>query len=172
MTDLDVDQAGGLLEMPRSERVDRLFGFEPFDYQKNVLDAEAPRKLWVCGRQVGKTETASVVPADHALMNPGEDVLIAAKFQETANELFRRTKAHLEGMGPLEEIGVTTPNKSTYEFDTGSRIMARTLGTRANSSVGRSRVVSWSRRRHLLIARSTIRSSDRCSRPMTITSSC
>ena len=137
MSELDVSQAAKLLDLPRSERVHRLFGFEPFGYQADVLDAEANRVLWVCGRQVGKTETASAVPADHALTRPGEDVLIAAKFQETANELFRRTKDHLEGMGPLKEIGVETPNKSTYEFDTGSRIMARTLGNDGRQQRGK-----------------------------------
>ena len=137
MSEFDVGRASELLDLPRSERVKRLFGFEPFEYQAKVLDAPEPRTIWICGRQVGKTETASVVPADHALMNPGSDTLIASRFQETANELFRRTKKHLEGMGDLASVGVTTPNKSTYEFDTGSRIMSRTLGNDGRQQRGK-----------------------------------
>jgi hypothetical protein len=137
MTNLTERQAADLLELPRSERVERLFGLDCFPYQADVLDDETPRKLWVCGRQVGKTETASVVPADHALIRPGEDALIAARFQETADELFRRTKQHLEAMGDLEEIGVEKPNKQTFEFDTGSRIMSRTLGNDGKQQRGK-----------------------------------
>lgn len=45
-----------ILNRPRSERVNELFGFQPFDYQAEVLDADARRTTWVCGRQVGKSE--------------------------------------------------------------------------------------------------------------------
>jgi hypothetical protein len=137
MTDLTPEDAATLLELPRSDRVSRLFDFAPFPYQADVLDSDPPRKLWVCGRQVGKTETASVVPPDYALMNPGEDVLIASRYQETADELFRRSKAHLSSMGPLKEIGVESPRKKTYELDTGARIMSRTLGTSGDQQRGK-----------------------------------
>lgn len=120
--------ANKLIPLPRSKRVEHLFGFKPFDYQAEVLDADARRVTWVTGRQVGKTETASVVPADYALTHSDTDVLICARLQETSDELFRRTKAHLEALGPLSEVGVTSPNSRTYEIDNGSRILSRTLG--------------------------------------------
>jgi hypothetical protein len=127
-----------LRSLDRSERVSRLFDFDPLPYQADVLDAAAKRVLWVCGRQVGKTETASVIPADYALTHADEDVMIAARFQETADELFRRTKHHIENI-PLspEQIGLTKQNETTYEFDNGSRILSRTLGTDASQQRGK-----------------------------------
>jgi hypothetical protein len=91
----------------------------------------------VCGRHVGKTETANVVPADYALTHADADVLIAARFQETSDELFRRTKQHLSALGSLPEIGVTSPNSQTYEFDNGAPIMSRTLGHDARQQRGK-----------------------------------
>lgn len=61
-----------------------------------------------------------MVPANFALINADADRQIAARFQETEDELFRRTKAHLEELGSLSEIGVTQPNAQIYEFDNGS----------------------------------------------------
>ena len=91
----------------------------------------------VCGRHVGKTETASVVPADYALTHADADVLIAARFQETSDELFRRTKQHLEALGSLPAIGVTSPNFQTDEFDNGAPIMSWTLGHDARQQRGK-----------------------------------
>jgi len=130
-TDLTDDRADEIVSMSRSERVAALFGFEPFDYQVDVLDDPTPRKALRWGRQTGKTETAGAIPAEWVLTHPGEDALIAARFQEQADELFRRTKAHLEAFGDPGEIGVDSPNKTTYAFDTGARILSRTLNTTA-----------------------------------------
>ena len=142
---LDAEAADDLRAMSRSERAETLFGFEPWEYQSEVLDApesadsDACEVTWVCGRQVGKTKTASLIPADYALTHAGEDVLICARYQETADELFRETKAHLENTGlPPRKIGIDTPNATTYEFDTGARIMSRTLGAEAKQQRGKS----------------------------------
>lgn len=135
-----VESAAALLEAPRSERVASVYDFDPFDYQADVLDAPAEtgakRILWVCGRQVGKTETAGVIPADWVLSHPGEDAMIAAQYQGTSNELFRRTKSHFENVGTDGQVGVDTPNKKTYELDTGSRIMSRTIGAGSGEESG------------------------------------
>jgi len=121
-----------LRAMPRSERVQVLFDFEPFEYQAELLDCgedraevqAAPKK----GRQVGATLTAGAIAADYALTHGGEDVLVAAPFQETADELFREAKEHLKAIGDLETIGVISDNKREWEFDNGSRIISGTLG--------------------------------------------
>lgn len=126
------------LDLPRSKRVQVLFDWEPTEYQAELLDwleaqemAEAaPQK----GRQVGATMTAGTIGADHALMAPvwiGEatDVLYAAPAQETADEMFEECKDRFED-GPLtlDQYGVETDNEQTWTFDTGARIMSRTLG--------------------------------------------
>lgn len=129
---------GDLRDLSRSERVEKLFSFSPYPYQRELLDCHRPEVVAVCGRQVGKTETVSVIPADYALTHAGVDVMIAARFQETANELFRRTKRHLENTGlSQDDLGITTANKTTYEFDNGSRILSRTLGTDASQQRGK-----------------------------------
>jgi len=125
------DDALELLDLPRSERVSRLFGLDPYPYEADVLDDETPRKCLRWGRQTGKTETAGAIPAEWALTHPGEDVLVCARFQEQADELFRRTKKHLDALGDPGEVGVDAPNKTSYEFTTGGRILSRTLATAA-----------------------------------------
>lgn len=135
---LDPSAAQEVRNLPRSERVKRLFNFSPFDYQAELLDAPEREVIAVCGRQVGKTETVSVIPADYALTHPDADVLIGARFQETADELFRRTKKHLRNTGLSDEqLGITTSNQTTYEFDNGSRILSRTLGNDASQQRGK-----------------------------------
>lgn len=124
--------------LPRSERVEILFDFEPTDYQGQLLDhieaEDAGRAAPQKGRQVGATLTAGVIGADHALWAPqlvGEptDVLFAAPGQETADEMFNECKQHFEN-GPLtlDQYGVTKPNEQTWKFASGTRILSRTLG--------------------------------------------
>lgn len=125
---MNEDRALDMLEWDRSDRVKSLFDFEPWDYQAEVLDADSNRGIWICGRQVGKTETAGVIPADWVLTHPGEDALIAAVFQETADELFERTKDHFDRLGDPGTIGIEQPNTKTYTLDTGGRVLSRTLG--------------------------------------------
>jgi hypothetical protein len=48
-----------------------------------VLYSTARRLIWVYGHHVGKTETASVVPADFALPHADTAVLITARSLET-----------------------------------------------------------------------------------------
>lgn len=112
----------------RSARVERLFSFEPFDYQAAILDDDASDVVTTCGRQVGKTETGGAIAADAFVCSDGYDVLIAAKWQETANEMLRRAKAHLSRAGfgePHPEI--ETWNKTEIESVTGARLYSRTL---------------------------------------------
>lgn len=122
-----------LAPLPRSERVAKLFNFQATDYQTDLLDltedTDRTQAAPKAGRQVGKTLTAGVLGADHAVMHPGTDVLYAAPAQSTADEMFRECKAHFKNSRfSLSRFGVTADNKQTWEFDTGTRILARTLG--------------------------------------------
>jgi len=131
----EMDNVRELASLPRSEFVATLFDIEPTDYQAKLLDygAEvaraqtAPKK----GRQVGATLTAALCGASHALRPPEAptDVLFTAPSQGTANEMFRECKK-LFWNSPLslEEFGVETENKETWELSGGVRIMSRTLG--------------------------------------------
>lgn len=119
--------------MPRSERVEFLFNFDPTDYQARLLDYHeqqdktqaAPKK----GRQVGASLVGSALAADYALWNPGEDVLIAAPMQDPADELFDKFTEHFKNSDfTLSQLGVVEDNKTEWTFAHGARVMARTLG--------------------------------------------
>lgn len=122
-----------LRDLPRSERVRKLFDFEPTEYQAEVLDhGEEEAKSQIApkaGRQVGKTITAGVIGADHAVCQAPTDVLFAAPAQATADEMFRECKQHFKNSPfTLDQFGVDKDNEQTWEFDTGTRILSRTLG--------------------------------------------
>lgn len=119
--------------LPRSERVQKLFNFEPTEYQAEVLDhGETEAKAQIApkaGRQVGKTITAGVFGADHAVCKAPTDVLFAAPAQATADEMFRECKQHFKNSDfTLDQFGVVKDNEQTWEFNTGTRILSRTLG--------------------------------------------
>lgn len=112
----------------RSERVSRFFGLDAFDYQADILNDENPDVVTTCGRQVGKTETGGAIAADAFVCSDGDDVMIAAKWQETANEMLRRAKKHLRNAG----FGDSHPeieswNKTEVESFTGARLYSKTL---------------------------------------------
>jgi len=131
----EIDAVRDLAELSRSEFVATVFDIQPTDYQAELLNygnevaraQTAPKK----GRQVGATLTAAMCGASHAL-RPAKaptDVLFTAPSQGTANEMFRECKK-LFWNSPfsLDEFGVKTENKETWELSGGVRIMSRTLG--------------------------------------------
>ena len=117
-----------LAHAPRSERVERLFNFSPFDYQAAILDDESPDTVTTCGRQVGKTETGGALGADAFVCSDGHDVMIAAKWQETADEMLRRAKSHLREAGfGKDHPEIESWNKTSIESVTGARLYSKTL---------------------------------------------
>lgn len=112
----------------RSERVERLFGFSPFDYQRDILDDPSPDVVTTCGRQVGKTETGGGVAADAFVCSAGDDVAVFAKWQETADEMLRRAKKHLRNAGfGSDHPEIASWNKTSVESVTGARLYSKTL---------------------------------------------
>jgi len=135
---LDADAAQARLgELSRAERMCVLFDFDPFDYQRELIGksehTDSPKIAIQPGRQVGKTLTGAALAADDAATNAGEDTLIAAPFQETADEMMREATALLETaekrLNALGlSLGVDTKNKREWEFAHGGRLLSRTLG--------------------------------------------
>jgi hypothetical protein len=128
-----------LPELSRPERMQLLFGFEPFDYQHDLLEHtdehDIVRVAIQPGRQVGKTLTGGALAADDAATNEGEDTMIAAPFQETADEMMREAKRLLRIADQrLEAVGLSLGcpeedrNKREWEFTHGGRLLSRTLG--------------------------------------------
>lgn len=112
----------------RSTRVREFFGFDPFDYQAAILDDPNSDVVTTCGRQVGKTETGGAIAADAFISSDGWDVMIAAKWQETADEMLRRAKSHLKNAGFGESHPeIESWNKTEVESSTGGRLYSKTL---------------------------------------------
>ena len=119
-----------LARMPRSERIKVLFDWELWDYQADIADDPNPDVVVNCGRQVGKTETGGAIAADAFVTSNGYDVMIAGKWQETADELFRRAKQHLERAGFHEgHRDIARWNRTEIESVTGARLYSKTLKT-------------------------------------------
>jgi Terminase-like family. len=141
--------AAQLSEWSKAERIDALFGFSVFDYQRDLVDyvdtTTVSRAAVKPGRQVGKTVTAAALAAEDAIANRGEDTMIAAPFQETADEMMREAVGFLreaqERLAALDadlSLGVTTENKREWEFSHGGRLLSRTLGVDGVGQRGKS----------------------------------
>lgn len=128
-------------KLPRSKRVEILFGPTLFDYQRKMLDVNAWNKhtksASPIGRRGGKTFCGSLIAADAPLKPAqGEDTLITAPYQSTADEMMQAATAwYYEspwpdrfGMSVKEFFGIETDNKTMYEFDSGARIISQTTG--------------------------------------------
>lgn len=77
------------------------FGWEPYAYQREVMDAVLlhgkKRIAWVAGRRVGKTETTANIALQLAVRRPGTQVAIIAPSFKQATFLSQRVKFHLAG---------------------------------------------------------------------------
>jgi hypothetical protein len=137
-TGLNADAAAARLDgLSRAERIAVLFDVDPFDYQRDLIEhvdtTETPKVAIQPGRQVGKTLIGAALAADAVATTPDEDVLIAAPFQETADEMMREATQLLETAAERLDamgltLGVETKNKREWEFAHGGRLLSRTLG--------------------------------------------
>lgn len=127
-----------LRELPRVERVERLFGFEPKGWQADLLETDSPDNSINASRQVGKSEVGGVLAADAALRLSGETVAILARWQDTADEMFERMAGHFRATGLSDEqLGVEQANKREWKFDNGTRAISRPLPHDADSFRGK-----------------------------------
>jgi hypothetical protein len=123
--------------MPRSVRIAEIFNRDLFGYQQDIADDPNSDVVVTCGRQVGKTETAGAIAADAALFKPGEDVMVAARWQETADETMRRMVEHFDRANkPREAFGVEKDNEREWVFTNGSRVYSRNLESASGLDVG------------------------------------
>lgn len=79
--------------------------FDPDDWQKEALSSYDPGLLVLCGRQTGKSTTASVLGAWQGSTRPGQLVLLLAPTERQSKELFRKTQTILEARRHTAAIG-------------------------------------------------------------------
>ncbi|MDQ3653976.1 MAG: hypothetical protein M3457_02705 [Chloroflexota bacterium] len=68
----------------------RRAGFEPDDWQADVLRSTHPRMLLNCSRQSGKSTTTAIIALHQAVYVPGSLVLLLSPGLRQSSELFRK----------------------------------------------------------------------------------
>ena len=109
--------------------VEEFIGIEPFDYQKEFLDNPSNRKLFVAGRRVGKSRSASWKALWYAITHAEAEVLLTAKTQRQSMELFRQIKSEIrQSEAENDEWGIQRETRTEVNFSNGSRIVCLPLG--------------------------------------------
>lgn len=118
--------------------VETILGIDPFDYQKEVLDAGQDRIAFVSGRQVGKSRTAAWMALHHALTNEDSTVLITAPTQRQSSELFNQVKKEMKDAEAVDADlwGTERETRTVIEFINGSRILCLPTGNNGDNIRG------------------------------------
>jgi hypothetical protein len=92
------------------------------DWQAKLIDEPPKRLLCLCGRQVGKSTSASLCALHLALYNPGSTIVLISPSQRQSTELFRTIHTmwrRLSGRPAADHETLTR-----LELDNGSRILS------------------------------------------------
>jgi phage FluMu gp28-like protein len=117
--------------------VDEVIGIEPFDYQREFMDSDAKRKVFVAGRQVGKSRTASWIALHYAVTHPDSLVLVTADALRQSSELFAQLQSEINNAGLSDDAwGIERSTQTEVEFDHGSRIKVVPTGRNGNKIRG------------------------------------
>lgn len=106
-------------------------------YQVEMLRDTSVRKVYRCGRRIGKTETMVVEMLYQAYTKKNFRVLMAAPYENQIRNMFTRLN-ELIAESPLVKQAVvsTTKNPAKIEFANGSKILGFTTGDDAASVRG------------------------------------
>lgn len=106
-------------------------------YQVEMLRDNSTRKVYRCGRRIGKTETMVVDMLHKAYTNKNFRVLMAAPYDNQIRNMFTRLN-ELIAESPLvkQAVASTTKNPAKIEFANGSMILGFTTGDDAASVRG------------------------------------
>lgn len=99
----------------------RRAGLEPDAWQQGVLTSEAPRALWLCSRQVGKSTCAAALALAQAVQEPGSLTLLLSPSLRQSQEIFHKVLElyrPLAAQVPAEQISAMRMTLS------GSRIIS------------------------------------------------
>ena len=112
--------------------------FEPFEYQRRLLDAYHGYRFNInmLPRQMGKTTCAAGYLLWYAMFHPDQTVLISAHKYTGSQEIMQRIRYAYELCPDHIRSGVVNYNKGSIEFDNNSRIVSTT--TTGNTGRGMS----------------------------------
>jgi hypothetical protein len=101
----------------------------PDPWQREVLQSSAPRALWLCARQTGKSATCAILALHQALAYPESLVLLLSPSLRQSQELFKKVQDAYRRLGYLAPLQAESALR--YEMNNGSRIIALP-GTESN----------------------------------------
>jgi hypothetical protein len=100
----------------------RRSGFVSDVWQRAVLQSQAPRQLWCCARQTGKSLTAAARAVHEALFRRGALVLLLSPSLRQSSELFKKVLQVFNALG--RPVPVAYKSTLRIELTTGSRIVS------------------------------------------------
>jgi hypothetical protein len=97
-------------------------GFEPDDWQVDVLRSTHPRIVLNCSRQSGKSTLAAILATHTAYYNPGGLILLVSPSQRQSGELFRKASDFTKQMPNPPKL--IEDNKRSLQLENSSRIVS------------------------------------------------
>jgi hypothetical protein len=114
--------------------VDRgLIPFEPYDYQKNIINLSEQERFVICKmpRQVGKTTVVVGIILHRVLFNENYSVAILAHKEKQAREILSRIQLAYEHLPKWLQQGIIEWNKGNVELENGSKIQSSSTASSA-----------------------------------------
>lgn len=96
----------------------RSVGFEPYQWQKDVLRSDYQRLLLNCHRQAGKTDICGLKGAHVSIYEPGSSILGISRTERQAKELFKKFLTHVEAVD--RPVAIDAQNATTAVLGNGS----------------------------------------------------
>lgn len=98
-----------------------------FPFQRDIIDGYHNHKdcIVLTARQQGKTTTASAYLLWHAMFKSDQTILVVANVFRAATEIMHRIRTMYESCPDHIRAGVKAFNKTSIEFDNGSRIVSQ-----------------------------------------------
>jgi len=106
-----------------SDFVENFIGQEPFDYQSEFMDNSSKRKVFVSGRRVGKSRTATWLSLWRAVTTPSSSVLVLTTSRRQSLELLRMIKKEIKKSELSDEDFWENTSRDEIVFSNGSRII-------------------------------------------------
>lgn len=102
--------------------------FEPYDYQKELIQCYNENRYAVClvSRQMGKTTVAAGYLLWYAMFKPDSTILVASKTGTDSKEIMLKVRYAYEEVPNHIRAGVKEYNKHSIIFDNNSRIVSTT----------------------------------------------
>ena len=96
-------------------------GIVPDEWQKQLMRSTGDLAA-LCGRRVGKSQSAGWVAAHHVVEGEGRTVLCISPTQRQSGELFRLAKAAI--VKAMPDANFPTDNRLSIELPNGSRLLS------------------------------------------------